>query len=168
MTIVTSPDFNELRQVLDFAQTRLEELQAHEDPTNWEIACVSKMRDWLEALENLDELSKLRLALMGIPNPSAEVPEVCGLITLSTGHLTKSAANWLDDGVTGTLIVYPKKEYGWFIWIGGFANEWHVLKDMLLPEQLEKVIAYALQLGCEWLCLDTAGPLVNGLEQFEW
>ena len=91
--------------------------------------------------------------------------EIARMLTLSTAHIKEETANFLNDESRECLTVYPKLEFGWFIFLDTkyFEDE---LK--LIPEDLAAVLKYAKESGCEWLCLDSDGPITADLPQYDW
>lgn len=88
--------------------------------------------------------------------------EVEKIMTLSTSHIKDETANYLADESRGELVVYKKDQFGWFIFIGSdepFNN---------VPFELLKVIEFAREHGCAWLCLDRDGQLNKDLPIHQW
>lgn len=107
--------------------------------------------------------------------------EIHKMLTLSTAHITPETANQLDEYLGyfaeedpnhrpaeepeqqfEGLAVYPKAEYGWFIYIG------HADGAEGLPADLAYLIGFTQQQGCLWLCLDRDGDVVDDLISYEW
>lgn len=100
--------------------------------------------------------------------------EITKMLTISTAHITQETAELLDkvckDGGYSRLIVYNKvakyiggtEEYGWFIYckVG--------LPDLNVPEDLLKVMCFARDNDCDWLCLDRDGDVVDSLDKYKW
>lgn len=97
------------------------------------------------------------------------------LLDISTAHIKQSTAELLnhlvflsDKNIIFTkedypdLIIYPKGEYGWFI----FAASEELHKSV--PEELVKVIEHTKAKGCDWLVLDRDGEIIDELESFDW
>lgn len=91
--------------------------------------------------------------------------EITNLLTISTAHITESTAAFLDNKDREELVVYEKGEFGWFI-----ALTTYYLEDELkqIPDDLAKIIYFALGANCQWLCLDQDGDVINGLPTFDW
>lgn len=87
------------------------------------------------------------------------------MMTLSTAHIKPSTAEFLDDEKRELLIVYPKLEYGWFIYLNtdNFEVE---LKH--IPKDLAKALKYAQKSGCDLLCLDCDGLEIDDLPIYDW
>ena len=91
--------------------------------------------------------------------------EISKMLTISTGHVSKETAELLDyDNING-IVVYQKDEYGWFILASSY-NDYDLEED--LPKDLVVVLEFALSHGCEWLCLDCDGEVLDDLEVFDW
>ena len=90
--------------------------------------------------------------------------EITKILTISTAHITKVTAELLDDGVRD-LSVYSKGEYGWFIFVpeSDVINSLHIM----LPD-LMRLLQFAKDLGCEWLCLDRDGEVLEYFNTYEW
>lgn len=44
------------------------------------------------------------------------MPDISKMITISTAHITKESADWLDQHTDSVeFVVYAKGNYGWFI-----------------------------------------------------
>lgn len=89
--------------------------------------------------------------------------EINKMLTVSTGHISKETAELLDkDNIYG-LVVYQKDEYGWFIFLSEEDDYYAGI-----PDELLKLIKFAKDLGCSWLCLDRDGDVLEYLEVFDW
>lgn len=86
-------------------------------------------------------------------------------LTISTGHITKDTADWLQNIVEGkiksTVIVYEKKPYGWFVSTSS-AYEGNI------PADLTYLIGLALGSGHDWLQLDRDAKNLQGLTRYNW
>lgn len=92
--------------------------------------------------------------------------EIQKMITLSTAHITEQTAKLLDkepEKNNMTISVYKKSEYGWFLPIESIDYN-----TAAIPEDLKKVIAFAKDHGCSWLCLDCDGPILDYLDTYKW
>lgn len=91
--------------------------------------------------------------------------EIEKMMTLSTIHITESTSKYLDREDRAELVVYPKSEYGWFIYLGLDS-----LKDelLLIPKDLVEIIQFAIKNDCMWLCLDCDGDEEESLPIYEW
>lgn len=90
--------------------------------------------------------------------------EISKMLTVSTAHITQTTAEILDDGVRD-LIVYKKDEYGWFIVVPEsdvIVHLWTVLPNLMT------LLAFAKDLGCDWLCLDRDGEVLEYIKSYEW
>lgn len=92
--------------------------------------------------------------------------EIQKMIILSTAHITEQTAKLLDkepEENSMTISVYKKSEYGWFLPIENISYD-----TAAVPEDLKKVIAFAKDHGCSWLCLDCDGPILEYLDTYKW
>lgn len=89
--------------------------------------------------------------------------EISKMLTLSTAHITKATADALNDGLQ--IVTFNKGEYGWF-WFLHLNAEPYSLEE--ISADLLTIVAHAQSLGCEWLCLDRAGPVNPNLPTWEW
>ena len=83
--------------------------------------------------------------------------EIQKIMTLSTAHIKEQTAKFLDKSA------YKKSEYGWFLPIEDRSYD-----TTTIPEDLKKVIEFAKDHGCSWLCLDRDGPILDYLDTYEW
>lgn len=81
------------------------------------------------------------------------------VLDISTAHITSAAADWLNSNPPITL--YPKAEYGWFIYAQ--SDEY-----IDVPESIMDCIKHAQSLGCDWLVLDRDGETIDNLKTYEW
>lgn len=88
--------------------------------------------------------------------------EISKMLTISTAHIRKETPELLDDGIR-YLIVYKKDEYGWFIFVPSYEN--NVSKAM--PD-LHRLLVFAKDMDCEWLCLDRDGEILEYLPIYKW
>ena len=90
-------------------------------------------------------------------------PEICSMITVSAAHITTETADMLDredDENNLGLCVYPKSEYGWFVYVPDctdFPN---------IPDDLRRLLAFAYVHNCGILCIDGDGPEVLGFPKY--
>lgn len=91
--------------------------------------------------------------------------EVDKIITLSSGHISERTATYLNGKNRNELVVYDKEGFGWFIYLGSEDLEEHL---SYIPEDLVKVIRYAQNYNCKWLCLDGGASYADKLPQYDW
>lgn len=95
--------------------------------------------------------------------------EISKMLTISTAHIHPHHAEILFDKVrdnSAEMIVYEKCEYGWFIYTGEFVfKDWDLSK---IPSSVKDCMRFARNNGCDWLCLDRDGELVDDLPEYEW
>lgn len=89
--------------------------------------------------------------------------EISKMLTISTAHITKETAEWLDE--KDILIVYKKSDYGWFILVSDWDD---VVETEEIPEDLRKILRFADDLDCRWLCLDCDGDILSYLDVYNW
>lgn len=90
--------------------------------------------------------------------------EISKMLTISTAHITEITAELLDDGVKD-LAIYKKADYGWFIFIP--SSDVIASLHIVLPDLID-LLAFAKDLGCEWLCLDRDGEELNYFRTYNW
>lgn len=94
--------------------------------------------------------------------------EISTMITLSTCHITKETDKWLKSEAENTdcgsgLIVY-EKDCGYFI----MTPDSFDFEDMDVPEDLRRVLEFAIKTRITWICLDADGPVEEILPVYEW
>ena len=112
-----------------------------------------------------------------MPTKREKAPEVSKMLTLSTAHIQEKTASMLQ-GVTHRHVayleaivngvcppVYAKEGYGYFLFVDADSLEEYA---ETMPEDLYACCSYAKEQGCEWLCLDEDGPVMEGLKTYEW
>ena len=98
--------------------------------------------------------------------------EISKMLTVTTGHITEETADLLNCDELH-IITYDKDGYGWFIFldaydINHYYNSDDIDDDYYVPEELLKLMKFASDNGCEWLCLDCDGDELDGFETFDW
>lgn len=86
--------------------------------------------------------------------------EISKMLTVSTAHINKETAKMLDGDID--IVIYDKGVYGWFIHIPDDPEEYNI------PQELLKLMKFAKDLDCDWLCLDSDGEILDYLETYEW
>ena len=86
--------------------------------------------------------------------------EITKMLTVSTANISMETAELLDGDIS--IVVYNKGVYGWFIHIPDDPEEYDIPQDLL------KLMNFAKDLDCEWLCLDRDGEVLDYLETFDW
>jgi hypothetical protein len=106
--------------------------------------------------------------------------EIDRMLTLSTAHVNPHTGGLIDEYLRRReieydgdieqnfdgLSVYPKADYGWFIYIGDAKDDAAIFAK--LPADLQNVIEFTLDQDCLWLCLDRDGEATDGLPTFDW
>ncbi|BFH10961.1 hypothetical protein WJ0W_006685 [Paenibacillus melissococcoides] len=88
------------------------------------------------------------------------------MMNLSTAHIKKETAKWLEEGNHSSPIVYKKKAYGFWVLVPPEAEDWEEITDV--PVELLSILKYAEYLSCAWVMLDSIYDEVEGLPTFEW
>ena len=98
--------------------------------------------------------------------------EISKMLTLSTDHLMDSTIIILEDMCEsgegfGQFSVYPKEEFGWFIYPA--VNKFQFKEEQMssLPEDLTACFALARDLGIDILCFDCDVEEVEYLPKYE-
>ena len=86
--------------------------------------------------------------------------EINKMLTVSTAHISEETAELLDKDIS--IVAYQKGDYGWFIHIHDDCDEYEIPKDLL------KLLMFAKDLNCDWLCLDCDGDILDYLETYDW
>lgn len=93
------------------------------------------------------------------------------MLVVSTAHIKESTAQWLNKqveqkSVNSEVILFPKGEYGWFIYVNLDEND--NIENLNIPEDLSKLLTITAQEDCYWLCLDRDGFEIDSLPRYEW
>jgi len=129
-----------------------------------------RSQNWNRA--NKYSLAQLRAVKAILEPDTTTMPETCGIMTLSTAHITPETADLLDSGekIQG-VVTYPKNDYGWFIFVGSFEDYENFDEDedvYKFPSDLRACVKLALGYGCDWLCLDADGNETDKLPIYQW
>ncbi len=92
--------------------------------------------------------------------------EIQKKLIASTAHITKGENDWLKSIADGKVledIAIRDFEYGFDIYIGS-ENPGVKAKS----DHLHTLIMMAYAADCRWLTLDCDGPVIPGLETFDW
>lgn len=81
--------------------------------------------------------------------------EISKVLTASTAHITPMMM------ATNPDLVQAQFESGWILYVPENIEE-----DRQDP--LRKLLSLAKEQGCQWILLDCDGPIIDGLETFEW
>ena len=85
--------------------------------------------------------------------------ETQSMMVLSTVHVPQWISEWLNNNPSA-LIVYPKADYGWFIWTKDISGK--------VPKELVPIINYAIANNYDWICLDRDAEIDESFEVYEW
>ena len=102
--------------------------------------------------------------------------DISKMLNVSTAHITKETAEFIQKVCKNynlsKLIVYDKslnydgctEIYGWFIYCKVNCT------DLDVPKDLIKIMCFARDNGCEWLCLDRNYDVIENeyLDVYEW
>lgn len=101
--------------------------------------------------------------------------EITKMLNVSTAHISEITAELLDKSKSYELhnVVYNKKEYGWFIYLDkdnldNYYEPYNKEDYFYVPEELLKLMKFAKDVGCDWLCLDRDGEVLDYFETFNW
>ena len=98
--------------------------------------------------------------------------EITSMLTLSTAHIRLQTVNQLNtegSPAEKCLVIFPKREYGWFIHIPCDYEEflaYDISSDF--PNDLRVLMDYCHEHGIEWLCLDRDGPEEDDFPTYQW
>ena len=94
--------------------------------------------------------------------------EISKMLTISTAHITEKVLEQMDNECIwdnpNFPVIYSKFGYGYFV---------HIPDEDIIelypdtPYVLYKVMQLAKDNGCEWLCIDTDGEVIDGLKTYE-
>lgn len=165
---VEAPDLNEIRQVCDFADTRLQQLiKSKEPPSEWEENAVYRVRAWTHEIEAMKPRDTIKLAAQTIDQTNYGVETIW---TLSTSHVTQETGKMLDAQAEGApaidgLVVYPHSDYGWLIWVGNTYADGDIKNA---PDELDNLLKHCTELGVGWLLLDRDAAQNPDFTTFDW
>lgn len=95
--------------------------------------------------------------------------EISKMLILSTAHITPETVNYLNNSNLEFPAIYEKSgllgNYGWFIYTNYEPEE--ILKNNV-PYELMEAMLFAKESRCDWLCLDSDGPICDCLFTFNW
>ena len=122
-----------------------------------------------DLLSEIGNNKKFNVNIQCMIEPSSDY-EIDKMLTLSTAHITENTATLLannikkDNPYLKNIAVYPKGDYGYFIYIIDEISE----NDVRLPADLRACLKYALDLKCSMLCLDRDGDTMSDLKAYNW
>lgn len=101
--------------------------------------------------------------------------EISKMLTLSTGHLRLGTLNLMDTNDVDGIVLWPKGEYGYFVWIPDAGPNRDRHGNMLeafeypdaVPNELRLCLEFGREHGCEFVCFDCDGDTVEGLVTYE-
>lgn len=87
-------------------------------------------------------------------------------LDLSTSHLPPQRVKEPLTAIDG-VIAYEMGEYGWLLWVPENPVEHHA--DYLgFPKEIEAIQRHARGLGCDYVLLDSDGPIDDALPTWDW
>ena len=106
-------------------------------------------------------------------NNTGYTHDIAKMITVSTCHIRRETAEEIDELIEKGerpfgLVIYPKGEYGWFIYVSSeeYRDESEDIKET--PDDLTECIMLAKKNGCVWLAIDRDGEEDPSLTSYEW
>ena len=91
--------------------------------------------------------------------------EITKMLTVSTAHISGRTADLLENDDINGVVVYSKDEYGWFIFVDeDYMNEY----ENEIPKELLRLMKFTKANGCDWLCLDHDGEVLEYFETYGW
>lgn len=94
---------------------------------------------------------------------------ISNMLEMSTVHITEETARWIDAQVieeNPTIIVYPKKDWGWLIHTHDFHGNELTIDE--IPNDLVFLFGMATGAQCSWIMLDSDAGIYEDLPQYEW
>lgn len=90
--------------------------------------------------------------------------DITKMVTISTAHIKESTTSFLEE-----TLLFPVYQFDYFymIWIDDDTEYYDTFKNEI-PKNLWDCIMFAHNLGCQWLCLDRDGEIVDELQVYEW
>ncbi|WP_059040644.1 DUF5983 family protein [Paenibacillus rubinfantis] len=85
------------------------------------------------------------------------------MLELSTAHISSETNQWLSGDEHGTLIVYDKHIYGYWILVPEAGKNLDGV-----PSELQDILRLAVAEGCSWVMFDSDAPTVDGIPVFDW
>ena len=98
--------------------------------------------------------------------------EISKMLTISTAHVSEKTADLLENNKL-KVVVYNKEDFGWFIHLDednltNYYDSNDTESYFYVPEELLKLMKFAQDLGCDWLCLDCDGEELEYFDTFDW
>ena len=109
------------------------------------------------------------MKLQDYPRATRPVRElwVMQVPVISTGHITKSDAETLDEDSHCRVLLFPASEDGYLIYIGeGTDERW--MNNPGLSDALKAVLTNLQSLGYTYVRFDSAGDDFTDLPTFNW
>lgn len=94
---------------------------------------------------------------------------ILNALEISTAHITEDTARWLEEQAGSDcpeLIIYNKKDFGWFISVPSFSDGTFTIDT--IPSDLLFLLGVATGSQSRWLMLDCDADIYQDLPQYEW
>lgn len=122
----------------------------------------------LEILQRIqfDEYSVIEVRKPSQQNTITSFSLITKMVTISTAHISEKTAHLLEVEAKENnlgICVYNKADFGWYITIDD-----EIKRNTDLPKDLYKAVQFASDVGCQTLCLDCDGPVVEFLDKYDW
>ena len=91
--------------------------------------------------------------------------DITKMVTISTVHIKESTTSFLEETLLFSVYQF---DYFYIIWIDNDTESYLKPFKNEIPNDLWDCIMFAHNLGCQWLCLDRDGEIVDELPVYEW
>ena len=91
--------------------------------------------------------------------------DITKMVTISTAHIKESTTSFLEE-----TLLFPvyQSDYFYMIWIEDDTESYLKPFKNAIPNDLWACIMFAHNLGCQWLCLDGDGEIMDELPVYKW
>ncbi|MEQ6332988.1 hypothetical protein [Sphingobium sp. MK2] len=90
--------------------------------------------------------------------------EITKALCLSTSHITAATAQSMEEQDSGFPIAVWRGDYGFFVSVHAISRDGGAGLPGDLIDCMERAVTY----DCEFLRLDSDGPVMNGLKTYDW
>ena len=94
--------------------------------------------------------------------------DITKMVTISTAHIKESTTSFLEETLLFPVYQFYYFDYFYIIWIEDDTESYLKPFKNAIPNDLWACIMFAHNLGCQWLCLDGDGEIVDELPVYEW
>ena len=91
--------------------------------------------------------------------------EIEKTVVLSTAHVKEETKEWLSQEEEALPLVVVPRKYGWFIHVP--QEEAEEEYEGLIPKDLLSCILFARKYHCQWILLDSDGPVEEDIPSYE-